>query len=153
MNCRHEYIHSKMCTIWNLCSIFLVVWILSFKPYFLLSSFTLNKRLFSSYLLSAIRVLSSAYLKLLIFLLAILFPACASSSLIFHMMHSAYKLNKQGDNIHPCHAPFPILSQSVFPCSWSAYRFLRRLIRWSGIPTSLSIFHSLLWSTPPKALV
>jgi len=25
--------------------------------------------------------------------------ACASSSLAFHMMYSAYKLNKQGDNI------------------------------------------------------
>ena len=105
-----------MCTIWNLCSVFLVVWMLSFKPYFSLSSFTLNKRLFSSYLLSAIRVVSSTYLRLLIFLLEILFPACASSSLIFHMMHSAYKLNKQGDNIHPCHAPFPILSQSTVPC-------------------------------------
>ena len=42
---------------------------------------------------------SSAYLKLLIFLLAILIPACASASLAFHMMYSAYKLNKQGDNI------------------------------------------------------
>ena len=28
-------------------------------------------------------------------------PACASSSLAFHMMYSAYKLNKQGDNIQP----------------------------------------------------
>ena len=35
------------------------------------------------------------------FLLAILIPACASSSLAFLMMHSAYKLNKQGDNIQP----------------------------------------------------
>ena len=29
----------------------------------------------------------------------ILIPGCASSSLVFHMMYSAYKLNKQGDNI------------------------------------------------------
>ena len=34
----------------------------------------------------------------------------------------------------------------------SAYRFLRRQVRWSGIPTSLRIFHSLLWSTRSKAL-
>ena len=27
--------------------------------------------------------------------------SCASSSLAFHMMYSAYKLNKQGDNIQP----------------------------------------------------
>ena len=47
--------------------------------------------------LSAIRVVSSAYLRLLIFLPEILIPACASSSLSFHMMYSAYKLNKQGD--------------------------------------------------------
>ena len=45
----------------------LVFWMLSFKPAFSLSSFTFIKRLFSS-LLSAIRVVSSAYLRLLIFL-------------------------------------------------------------------------------------
>ena len=53
--------------------------ILSFKPAFSLYSFTFIKRLFSSSLLSAIRVVSSAYLRLLIFLLAILIPACNSS--------------------------------------------------------------------------
>ena len=42
--------------------------------------FTFIKRLFSSSSLSAIRVVSSAYLRLLLFLLAILIPACASSS-------------------------------------------------------------------------
>ena len=57
------------------------------------------ERLFSSSLLSAIGVVSSAYLKLLLFLLAILIPACASSSPAFLMMYSAYKLNKQGHNI------------------------------------------------------
>ena len=51
--------------------------------------------------LSAIRVVSSAYLRLLIFLPAILTPACASSSPAFLMMYSAYKLNKQGDNTQP----------------------------------------------------
>ena len=60
---------------------------------------TFIKRLFSSSLLSAIRVVSSSYLKLLIFLPVTLIAACASSSLAFHMMYSAYKLNKQGDNI------------------------------------------------------
>ena len=48
-----------------------VFWTLSFKPTFSLSSFTFIKRLFSSFSLSAIRVESSAYLRLLIFLLAI----------------------------------------------------------------------------------
>ena len=51
----------------------LVFWMLRFKRTFSLSSFTLIKKLFSSSLLSAIRVVSFAYLRLLIFLLAILF--------------------------------------------------------------------------------
>ena len=58
----------------------LVFWMLNFKPTYSLSSFTFIKRFFSS-LLSAIRVVKSAYLRLLIFLPAILIPACASSSL------------------------------------------------------------------------
>ena len=73
----------------------LVFWMLSFKPAFSHSSFNFIKKLFSSSSLSAIRVVSSAYLRLLIFLPAILIPAYASSSLAFHMMYSAYKLNKQ----------------------------------------------------------
>ena len=106
-----------------------------------------------------IRVVSSVYLKLLIFLPSILIPACASSRAAFPMMYSAYKLNKQGDNIQPWRTPFLIWNQSVVPClvstvaSWPAYRFLRRQVRWSGIPISWRIFHSLLWSTQSKALV
>ena len=71
-------------------------------------------------------------------------------------MYSAYKLNKQGDSIQPWHTPFQIWNQSVIPCPvltvayWRAHRFLRRQIRWSGIPISLRIFHSLLWSTQVK---
>ena len=90
--------------------------------------------------------MSSTYLRLLIFLLAILIPACDSSSPAFCMMYSAYSLNKQDDNIQP----YILLSQfgtSLFvPClvltvaSFSAYRFLRRHVRWSGIPISLKIF-------------
>ena len=97
-------------------------------------------------------MVSSVYLRLLIFLLAILILACASSSPAYHMMHSAYKLNKQRDNIQPWHTPFPVLNQSTVPClvltiaSWPAYRFLRRQVRWSGIPIFLRMFHSLLWS-------
>ena len=71
----------------------LVFWMLSFKSVFSLSSFTFIKRIFSSCLLSAIRLVSSAYLRLLIFFLTILIPACASSSPAFHIMYSVYKLN------------------------------------------------------------
>ena len=97
----------------------LVFWMLSFKPTFSLSSL------------------------LLIFLPAILTPAYACSSPEFLMMYSAYKLNKQGDNIQPWRTPFPIWNQSVVPrpvltvASWPAYRFLKRQVRWSGIPISL----------------
>ena len=59
----------------------LVFWILCFKPTFPLSSFTLIKRLFSSSLLSVIKVVLCAYLRSLIFLLAILILACDSPDL------------------------------------------------------------------------
>ena len=135
-----------------------VFWMLSFKPTFSPSSFTFIKRLVSSSLLSAIRVVSSVYLRLLIFLLAIFIPACASCSPAFLMMYSAYKLNKQGDNVQPWHTPFLIWNKSVVPCpvltvaSWPACRFLKRQVRWSGVPISFRIFHSLWWSTQSKTL-
>ena len=83
-----------------------VFWMLSFKPAFSFSSFTFINRFFNSSLLSAIKVVSSAYLRLLIFLSTILILACASSR-----MYSAYMLNKQGDNIQPWCTPFSIWNQ------------------------------------------
>ena len=139
-------------------AVILGFWMLSFKLTFSLFSFTFIKRLFISSL-SAITVVSCAYLRLLIFLLAILIPACASSSPVFLMMYSAYKLNKQGDNIQIWRTPFPIWNQCVVPCpaltvaSWPEYRFLKRQVRWSGMPISFRILHSSLWSTQWKALV
>ena len=58
----------------------LVFWMLSSKPTFSLSSFTFIKRLFSS-LLSSVRVVSSAYLRFLIFL---------SANLILHIRWPKY---------------------------------------------------------------
>ena len=84
----------------------LVFWMFSFKPTFSLSSFTFIKWLFSSSLLSSIRVVLSAYLRLLISLPAIYIPACASSSPVFLMTYPAYELNKQGDHIQSWHTPF-----------------------------------------------
>ena len=86
-------------------------------------------------------MVSFAYLRLLIFLPAILIPTCDSSTPAFLMMYSAYKLNKQGDNIQPWRTPFPIRNQSVVPCpvltvaSWPAYGFLK-----SQAPKSCSHF-------------
>ena len=101
-----------------------VFWMLSFKPSFSLSSFALIKGLFSFSLLSAIRVVSSAYLRLLMFLLAILILACDSSSLAFHMMYSTYKSSKQGDSVQPWHTLFPSFEPDHFPMSGSNYCFM-----------------------------
>ena len=76
--------------------------------------------------------------------LFILIPACASSRPAFLMMYSALKLNKQGDNIQPWRTPLPIWNQFVAPCPvltvasncWPEYRFLKRQVRWFGIPIS-----------------
>ena len=71
----------------------------------------------------------------------------------FFMMYSVYKLNTQGDNIQPWHTPFPVWNQSVVPCpvltvaSWPAYRFLKRQVRWSGIPICLRIFQFIVIHT------
>ena len=70
-----------------------VFWMLNFNQLF----FHLHQEALE--LLSAIKVISFAYLRLLIFLPAILIPACKSSSMAFHMMYSVCKLNKQGANI------------------------------------------------------
>ena len=108
-----------------------------FHVSFSLSSFTLIKKFFSSSWLSTIRVVPSAYLRLLIFLPGILIPVCNSSSLAFFMVCSEYKLNKQSDNKQPYLTHFSILNKSVVPyrvlsvASWPTHRFLRRLVRWS----------------------
>ena len=125
-------------------------WVLSHLFHFPLSS---SSNDFSFSLLSAIIVVSSAYLRLLMFLPAILILACASSSPEFLMMYFANKLNRQGDNIQPWHTPFPIWNQSIVPCSvltpafWLAYRFLRRQVRLSGTSISLKFFQFLVIHT------
>ena len=135
----------------------LIFRMLSFKPTFSLFFCTFIKSLFSS-LLSDIRVVSSAYLRLLIFLPTILIPAWGSSSPAIRMMYFAYKLNKQGDNIKPWCTPFPIWNQSVVPspvptvASWPAYRFFRKHVRWSIIPI-LKNFPQYVVIQKSKALV
>ena len=97
-----------------------------------------KKRLFSS-LLCPIRVVSSAYLRLFIFIPAILIPNCPSFSLAFHMMPSSYRLNMQGDNIQPWYTTFLIWNQSVVPCpvltvaSWPAFQISQEAGRYLGV--------------------
>ena len=70
------------------------------------------------------------------------------SSIVHNVLCVSTK--RPGDNIQPWHTSFPIWNQSIVPClvlmvaSWSVYRFLRRHVRWSGIPISWRIFHSFV---------
>ena len=154
-NCRHHlqlfwsprrwslslfpFFPSSIChVVMGLDAVIFVFWMLSLSQLFQ-SPLSPSSRGCLVPLLSTIRMVSSARLRLLIFLLATLISACDSSSLPFHMMYSAFKLNKQGHNIQPCCIPFPILNQSVFPCklltiaSWPTYRFVRIQVRWPGM--------------------
>ena len=129
-------------------------------------SFTFIKKLLSSFLLSTVSVVSSAYLRLLRFLPVVFIPTCVSSSPAFFMMYSAYKLNKQGDNIQPWRIPFPVGNQFLiwnkhthcFMSSSNCY-FLtciqisqedNQVVSYSHL---FKDFHSLLGSTQSKALV
>ena len=115
---------------WHYLSFFFLIF--TFKLALSLSSFILIKSLFISSSFFAIRVVSYAYLRSLMFLPRILIPACNSSSPTFLIMCSVYRLNNQGDSRQPCCTPFLILNQSVVPYmvltieSWPIYRFLRR---------------------------
>ena len=91
------------------CHVPLVFWVLSFKPAYSLTSFTLIKKFFS---FSSLKMFFSSICVSEVVNVSLLIPACDSLRLAFQMIYSAYKLNKQGDNIQPCHTPFPILSQS-----------------------------------------
>jgi len=125
---------------------------LSFKPTFSLSSFTFTKRVFSSSSLSAISVVSFAYLKLLISSPPILIPACASLSPALLTMHSAYKLNKQGDNVQPWCIPFLIWNQSIVPCPILQFELNTVKFVGSWKKQGNSEKHLLLFHWLPKSL-
>ena len=91
---------------------------LSFKSAFSLFFFTVIKRFFSPSSLSAIKVVSSAYLKLLIFLPAILIPAYALSRCPFHHRGLECKSRKSRDTWS---------NKLVWP--WSTNEARQRLIR------------------------
>ena len=91
------------------------------SPTFSLSFFIFIKKLFSSSLLSAIRMVSSMYLRLLKFLLAILISAYALSIPAVCMIYSAFNLNKQGENIQ---LKNPIIWHFLSTCRWDSFLLL-----------------------------
>ena len=121
-----------------------VFWMLHFKPAFSLSSFTFIKTLFSSFLLSAIKVMSSAYLSLLIFLLAILIPACASSSSAFCMMYSA-SVQFTRSVISDCDPM--ACSMPGLPVHHQLLEFTQTQVHWVG--DAIQPSHPLLVPSPP----
>jgi len=148
---------------------------LTFKPAFSLSSFTLIKRLFSSTSLSAINVVPSAYLRMLIFFLAILFTAWDSSSwrlpwwilpiskisrvtIMIVTLSYLLTLLTYCTYVQPYCTPFPIWNQSIVPCpvlivvSWPAYRFLRRQVKVVWYSKIFKNFPQFVEIQPSKAL-
>ena len=115
-----------------------VFWMLSFKPNFSLSSFTFIRRLFSSYLLSAIRMVSSAYL-----IFIDISPNNLDSSLFFiqpglsHDVLCIYVKEAEWQHTALMYSfpnLEPVCCSMLFHASWPSYRFLRRQVRWSGTP-------------------
>ena len=106
---------------------------LSFKlVFFSLFSFTFTKRILSFSSLSANQGGVICISEVVDIFPGGLDSSCNSSSLAFCMMYSAFKVNKQSDNIWSCRTAFPILNQSVVPykvitvASCPIYTFLRR---------------------------
>ena len=124
-----------------------------FKPVF--SPPLLIKSLFSTFLLSAIRVMSSSYLWMLILLPAILIAAWDLSRPAYWEMHHTHALIT-GVTMYTLSFSFPNFksfscSMSDSNCCFLTYILVKRKVRWYGTPISLIIFHILLWSTQWKA--
>ena len=77
----------------------LVFWMLNFKPAFSLSLFHFHQESLQFQFAFCHKDCVIYISEIMVFLPAILIPACASSSPAFRMMYSAYKLNKQVENI------------------------------------------------------
>ena len=129
----------------------LAFWTLSFKPAFSLSFYTSSRGSlvplhFRSLEWYHLHIWGSWYFSWQSWFQVVIHPA-------FLMMYSPCKLNKQGDNTYLWCTPFPIFEPVHFSmsssnsCFLTCIQFLRRQVRWSGIPISLRIFHSLLWPT------
>ena len=100
-----------MIFVFLLVCLFVCFLLFGFKPAVSLPYFTFIKKLFSFSSLLPFRVVSSAYLWLLMFLPPILISSCNSSSPVFLLMCSEYVLNKECDSRQASCTPFSILNQ------------------------------------------
>ena len=129
-----------------------------YSPAFSLARLTLPTSSIKSSLVPASSVVSSAYLRFVTILPPMLIPLSHSSKASL-ITFSAYILKSSGERIHPCRTPFPMSMLSVSPnsiltvASWLVYSLLSNTIRCTGTPISLSIIHSLSWSTQSKAFL
>ena len=93
-----------------------------------------------------------------------IFPTQRSNPGFLHCRQILYWLSLEGrwqytalmysfTNLKPVFVPFLVPATVLTVVSWPEYSFLRRQVRWSGIPISFRIFHSSLWSTQSKTLV
>ena len=87
-----------------------VFWMLSFKSAFSLSTFIFIKRFFSFSSFSALRVVSSSYLRFLTFLPEILIPACASSRPVLYYVLWIYTQSLTSGSFHK---PFILILQGA----------------------------------------
>ena len=116
----------------------LVFWMWSFKPTFSLSSFTFIKRLFSSSSLFVIRVVSSAYLRLLICLPAMLIPACASSSPMFLMININLTGYLRSSTVLSLSPIFILFGEAETACAlfYQIYKWFKKLFfKWLDFAT------------------
>ena len=103
-------------------AVILVFWMLSFKPTFSLSSLTFIKRLFNSSSLSATRVMSSVYLRLLIFLLAswLQLPLHPAQHFAWCTLHISYVKGIQASSpLHACSFMCLLSCIRLFATPWT----------------------------------
>ena len=123
----HDLCHGQDSSCWL--PAILVFWMLSFKPTFSLSSFTFIEKLFSS-LLSPIRVVSSVYLRLLIFLPAILILPCASSDKMWSTGEGNGQPLQYSCLENPTNSMKRQISYYWKECLWSGCLVVHRVCTW-----------------------
>ena len=115
-------------------------WMLSVKPAFSLSSFTFTERLFSSSLLSAIRVVSSAYRRLVV--LAGFRKGRGTRDQIANIHWIIEKAREFQENIYFCFTDYAKAFDYVYPNK------MWKILKGMGIPDHLTCLLRSLYAGP-----